>query len=44
MPLTLALVGLFGSLSGNVYLGWLFWETRQRYRSVLRRKREAAAA
>lgn len=35
--LTLALAGLFGSLGGNVYLGWLLVETRRRYRAALRR-------
>ncbi|MCR4412370.1 MAG: hypothetical protein NUV77_08100 [Thermoguttaceae bacterium] len=35
--LTAALAGLFGSLGGNVYLGWLFLETRRRYRALLKR-------
>ncbi len=36
--LTLTLAGLFGSLGGNVYLGWLFLETRRRYHALLRRE------
>ncbi len=39
--LTLALAGLFGSLGGNVYLGWLLVETRRRYRAALRRLKRA---
>jgi len=39
--LTLALAGLFGSLGGNVYLGWLLVETRRRYRVALRRLKRA---
>ena len=34
-PLTLALATLFGSLGGNVYLGWITWDTRSRYRVLL---------
>jgi len=36
LPLTLALAGLFGSLGGNLYLGWIHWGTRSRYRALLR--------
>lgn len=39
--LTLALAGLFGSLGGNVYLGWLLVETRRRYRAAIRRLKRA---
>jgi hypothetical protein len=28
---------LAGSLGGNVYLGWIAWEARRRYRAILRR-------
>lgn len=41
--LTLALAGLFGSLGGNVYLGWLLIETRRRYRAALRRLKRVEA-
>ncbi len=41
--LTLALAGLFGSLGGNVYLGWLLVETRRRYRAALRRLKRVEA-
>jgi len=34
------LLGLLGSLGGNVYLGWITWETRARYRALLRRRRK----
>jgi hypothetical protein len=30
LPLTLTLLGLFGSLGANVYLGWIAWGFRQR--------------
>jgi hypothetical protein len=32
-PLTLALLGLFASLGANVYLAWIVWDLRQRYRA-----------
>ncbi len=32
----LVLAGLLGSVSGNLYLGWITWETRSRYRRLLR--------
>ena len=38
-PLGLML-GLLGSLGGNLYLGWITWETRARYRALLRRRRK----
>ena len=37
LPLTLALTGLCGSLGGNLYLAWLYWEARLRYRALLQR-------
>ena len=42
LPLTLALVGLFGSLGCNVYLGWIHLGTRRRYRELLRESQVAA--
>jgi hypothetical protein len=36
LPLTLALTGLCGSLGGNLYLAWLYWEARLRYRALRR--------
>lgn len=38
MPLTLSLLALFASLGGNVYLGWITWDTRGRYREFLGRQ------
>ncbi len=35
MPLVLLSIGLFASLSGNVYLGWIGWEARRRCRRLL---------
>ncbi len=34
-PLSLALIGLFVSLGGNVYLTWITLDTRGRYRTLL---------
>ena len=34
VPLTFALLGLFASLGGNLYLGWIAWDTRKRCRTV----------
>ena len=31
LPLTLTLLGLFASLSANVYFVWIAWDSRQRY-------------
>jgi hypothetical protein len=31
LPLTCTLLGLFASLSANVYLGWIAWDLRGRY-------------
>ena len=39
-PLTLMLA-LLGSFGGNLYLGWVTWETRNRYRTLLHRRSEA---
>jgi len=36
--LTLVVLGLFASLGGNVYLGWIFWDIRQRFRALLTRE------
>jgi hypothetical protein len=35
LPLTFTLFGLFASLGANVYLGWIAWELRQRFRTGL---------
>jgi len=42
-PLGLGL-GLLGSFGGNIYLGWITWETRARYRTLLRRRRHGDPA
>jgi hypothetical protein len=34
-PLIIALFTLFGSFGANVYLGWITWSTRSRYRSLV---------
>ena len=34
-PLAFTLLGLFASLGGNVYLGWIAWDMRGRYRAAL---------
>jgi hypothetical protein len=34
-PLVVALFTLFGSLGANLYLGWVTWNTRSRYRSLI---------
>ena len=41
VPFTVAVGALFVSLGGNFYLGWITWETRKRYRSLLRRRKKA---
>ena len=33
LPLSFALFGLFASLGANVFLGWIAWDSRQRYRA-----------
>lgn len=34
---TVTLFALFASLGGNLYLGWMNWDMRQRFRSLIRR-------
>jgi hypothetical protein len=34
---TVTLFALFASLGGNFYLGWMNWDMRQRFRSLIRR-------
>ena len=41
LALTLALAASFGSFGGMLYLGWIAWEYRRRYRGVLQRVVEA---
>ncbi len=36
-PFTLALAGFLGSFGGMLYTGWLAWDYRRRYRSLLER-------
>jgi hypothetical protein len=40
-PLIVALFTLFGSLGANFYLGWITWNTRSRYRSLVEAGRQA---
>jgi len=35
LPVVLLSIGLFASLGGNVYLGWIGWEARRRWRALL---------
>ena len=42
LPLTAALLALFASLGGNVYLAWLNYDSRTRYRRLLSRMQEPA--
>ncbi len=35
LPLWLAMVALFASLGGNIFLAWITWDARSRYRSLL---------
>ena len=37
--LIVALFTLFGSIGANVYLGWITWNTRSRYRSLVEARR-----
>ena len=37
MALWLTVVALFTSLGGNLFLGWITWDARNRYRTVLER-------
>jgi hypothetical protein len=36
VALTLVTLGLFASLGGNVYLGWIAWDVYHRYRALLK--------
>jgi hypothetical protein len=38
LPLTFALVALFASLSGNVFLGWVAWESRRQWQMAMNGK------
>jgi hypothetical protein len=40
-PLVAAIVVLCGSLGGNLYMGWITWETRARYHALVRRRKKA---
>jgi hypothetical protein len=42
-PLTLCLLGLFASLGGNVFLGWITADQRGKYRDLVQRLRLAGA-
>jgi hypothetical protein len=35
LPLTFALFGLFASLGGNFYLGWIAWDMRRRCQTLM---------
>ncbi len=39
LPFTVVVLALFGSLGGNLYMGWITWETRARYHALVRRFR-----
>jgi hypothetical protein len=41
LPFTVTAVALVFSLGGNLYLGWITWETRRRFRALLRRRKKA---
>jgi hypothetical protein len=43
-PFTVAVVALLGSLGGNVYMGWITWDTRVRYHALVRRRNKGAHA
>jgi hypothetical protein len=34
LVLTLTLFGLFASIGANIYLGWIAWESRRKYRAA----------
>jgi hypothetical protein len=36
LPLTMAMLVLFVSLSGNAFLGWAAWDARRHYRKLVR--------
>jgi hypothetical protein len=35
LPLTMTIVGLFASIGGNLYLGWVAWDARHHYRKLV---------
>jgi len=37
---TVVVLVLLGSLGGNVYMGWITWETRARYHALVRRRKK----
>jgi hypothetical protein len=39
-PFTIVMVVLLGSLGGNLYMGWITWETRARYHALVRRRKK----
>jgi len=43
--LTVSLLGLFVSIGGNFFLGWVAWDNRGRYLNLVRKlRREKASA
>jgi len=42
LPFTVVVLALFGSLGGNLYMGWITWETRAKYHALVRRLRNRA--
>jgi hypothetical protein len=38
LPFTLTLCALFASLGGNLYLGWITWDIRNRFREIVGRR------
>ena len=42
LPFTLTLCALFASLGGNLYLGWISWDIRNRFREIVGRRAGAA--
>jgi len=41
LPLSMALAGMFGSLGGMFYVGWVAWDYRRQYHALLARVIEA---
>jgi hypothetical protein len=39
-PLMAVVIVLCGSLGGNLYMGWITWETRARYHALVRRRKK----
>jgi len=39
-PFTVVVLVLLGSLGGNVYMGWITWETRARYHALVHRRKK----